>query len=91
MLTNYSYRHLHLHIIASDIFSDRLKNKKHYNSFHPKRGFFLHLDDVLSWFDATPSYYKTVRIQVSHFFLLVTSDITLSRWLSYPNPNMNRS
>jgi len=28
-----------------------LKQKKHYNSFHPKLGFFLHIDKVLSWFD----------------------------------------
>ena len=60
------HRHLHLHIVASDLFSDRLKHKKHYNSFHPKLGFFLHLDDVLSWFDATPSYYDTVRAH-AHF------------------------
>jgi aprataxin len=38
-----------------------MKNKKHYNSFHPKHGFFLHLDEVMSWFDAEPSYYETVR------------------------------
>ncbi|KAF8522306.1 hypothetical protein BU17DRAFT_45097 [Hysterangium stoloniferum] len=52
--------HLHLHIIASDFFPDTLKNKKHYNSFHPKLGFFLHLDDVLSWFEATSSYYQAM-------------------------------
>jgi len=29
-----------------------MKTKKHYNSFHPKHGFFLHVDQVLSWFEA---------------------------------------
>lgn len=38
-----------------------MKHKKHYNSFHPNLGFFLHLDDVLSWFDAEPAYYNRVR------------------------------
>ncbi|KAL8281116.1 hypothetical protein RQP46_006474 [Phenoliferia psychrophenolica] len=42
-----SMRHVHLHIISSDLISPKLKNKKHYNSFHPKLGFFLHLDDVI--------------------------------------------
>jgi len=28
-----------------------LKQKKHYNSFHPELGFFLHIDQVLSWFE----------------------------------------
>ncbi|KAJ3505558.1 hypothetical protein NLJ89_g7351 [Agrocybe chaxingu] len=45
-----SMEHLHLHVISADLCSERMKNKKHYNSFHPKLGFFLHLDDVLSWF-----------------------------------------
>jgi len=43
--------HLHLHVISSDLCSPGLKQKKHYNSFHPKLGFFLHIDKVLSWFD----------------------------------------
>jgi hypothetical protein len=38
-----------------------MKSKKHANSFNPKLGFFLHLDDVLEWFDAEPSFYDTVR------------------------------
>lgn len=37
-----------------------MKHKKHYNSFHPKLGFFLHLDEVLSWFDEEPSYFERV-------------------------------
>ena len=44
-------RHLHLHVISSDLCSPSLKHKKHYNSFHPTLGFFLHIDEVLSWFE----------------------------------------
>jgi len=39
-----------------------MKNKKHYNSFHPSLGFFLHVDDVLEWFDAERSFYNSVRL-----------------------------
>ncbi len=53
-------RHLHLHVLSGDLCSERLKNKKHYNSFHPGLGFFLHVDDVLSWFDAESSYFQNV-------------------------------
>jgi len=53
-------RHLHVHVISSDLCSPALKTKKHYNSFHPKLGFFLHLDEVLSWFDADPTFYSTM-------------------------------
>ncbi|GAA5819978.1 hypothetical protein JCM11251_005433 [Rhodosporidiobolus azoricus] len=42
-----SMKHVHLHVISTDLISPKLKNKKHYNSFHPKLGFFLHLDEVL--------------------------------------------
>ncbi|KZT57048.1 HIT-like protein [Calocera cornea HHB12733] len=44
-----SMDHLHVHVISSDLISPALKNKKHYNSFHPTLGFFLHLDNVLLW------------------------------------------
>jgi aprataxin len=54
-------RHLHLHVLSSDLCSEKMKHKKHYNSFHPKLGFFLHLHEVLSWFDAAPSYFERVR------------------------------
>ncbi|KAI5121692.1 hypothetical protein M0805_002767 [Coniferiporia weirii] len=47
-----SMDHIHLHVISSDLCAPALKTKKHYNSFHPKLGFFLHIDDVLSWFGA---------------------------------------
>ncbi|KAF8654179.1 hypothetical protein AX16_003708 [Volvariella volvacea WC 439] len=57
---NPSMEHLHLHVISEDLCSSRLKNKRHYNSFHPKLGFFIHLTDVLEWFDAEPSYYTSI-------------------------------
>lgn len=57
-------RHVHLHVISADLCSSAMKNKKHYNSFHPKLGFFIHLDEVLSWFDSEPSYFSEVRIAV---------------------------
>ncbi|GAA5925533.1 DNA 5'-adenosine monophosphate hydrolase [Sporobolomyces koalae] len=43
-----SMKHVHLHVISSEMISDRLKNKKHWNSFHPDLGFFLHLEDVIT-------------------------------------------
>ncbi|CAE7200869.1 unnamed protein product [Rhizoctonia solani] len=52
-----SMDHVHLHVLSSDLCSPALKKKNHYNSFRPDLGFFLHLDDVLKWFDlptATP-------------------------------------
>ncbi|CAE6450820.1 unnamed protein product [Rhizoctonia solani] len=52
-----SMDHVHLHILSSDLCSPALKKKHHYNSFRPDLGFFLHLEDVLKWFDfpsATP-------------------------------------
>ncbi|GAA5850487.1 hypothetical protein JCM8547_001890 [Rhodosporidiobolus lusitaniae] len=42
-----SMKHVHLHVISTDLISPKLKNKKHYNSFHPTLGFFLHLSDVI--------------------------------------------
>jgi aprataxin len=38
---------VHVHVISDDLVSDRLKNKKHYQSFHPTQGFWLDLDHVL--------------------------------------------
>lgn len=54
-------RHLHLHIISADLCSTALKNKKHYNSFHPKHGFFLDLSEVLEWLDAEQTFFEMVR------------------------------
>lgn len=58
---SFIFRHLHLHIISSDLCGDGLKKPRHYNSFHPKLGYFLHLDDVLEWFEAVDSVYRSVR------------------------------
>lgn len=38
-----SMNHLHIHIISRDMHSDRLKHRKHYNSFNTE--FFIPLDD----------------------------------------------
>ncbi|TCD68898.1 hypothetical protein EIP91_009448 [Steccherinum ochraceum] len=53
-----SMEHLHLHIISADLCSTALKNKKHYNSFHPKHGFFLDLSEVLEWLDAEQTFFE---------------------------------
>ncbi|KAI6132096.1 HIT-like protein [Pisolithus croceorrhizus] len=72
-----SMEHLHLHVISSDLCSPKLKNKKHYNSFHPKLGFFLHLSDVLSWFDADPSYFeKMSQLRKKDYEPLLKEDLT---------------
>ncbi|KAK2466969.1 hypothetical protein APHAL10511_001227 [Amanita phalloides] len=55
-----SMLHLHLHVLSADLCSEKMKNKKHYNSFHPKLRFFLDIDTVISWFDATPSFRTSV-------------------------------
>ena len=54
------HRHLHLHVLSNDLCSEKMKHKKHYNSFHPNLGYFLHLDEVLSWFDEDPAYFARV-------------------------------
>ncbi|OAX38652.1 HIT-like protein [Rhizopogon vinicolor AM-OR11-026] len=72
-----SMEHLHLHILSADLCSPRMKLKKHYNSFHPKLGFFLHLSDVLSWFDAEPSYYQTIsQLKMSEYEPLLKDDLS---------------
>jgi hypothetical protein len=58
-----------------------MRNKKHYNSYHPKLGFFLHIDEVLSWFDAEPSYYSSVRLIVPRVLSLETAYAVLIRQL----------
>ncbi|KAF8163247.1 HIT-like domain-containing protein [Crassisporium funariophilum] len=55
-----SMDHLHLHVLSADLCSDKMKTKRHYNSFHPKLGFFLHIEDVLSWFDAEPTFFSNL-------------------------------
>ncbi|KAF8636729.1 hypothetical protein AX17_003532 [Amanita inopinata Kibby_2008] len=51
-----SMPHVHLHVLSADLCSERTKNKKHYNSFHPNLGFFLDIDLVISWLTAAPSF-----------------------------------
>ncbi|KAJ9108715.1 hypothetical protein QFC21_000035 [Naganishia friedmannii] len=40
-------RHLHLHVISTDLVSPAMKTKKHYNSFHPTLGFFLPISSLI--------------------------------------------
>jgi aprataxin len=53
---------MHLHVISEDYCSPALKTKRHYNSFHPKLGFFLHLHEVMEWFEADQGVFNTVRM-----------------------------
>ncbi|KAG2078122.1 HIT-like protein [Suillus decipiens] len=72
-----SMEHLHLHVLSADLCSPRMKLKKHYNSFHPKLGFFIHLSDVLSWFEAESSYYKTIsQLKRSEYDPLLKEDLS---------------
>ncbi|KAJ7097980.1 HIT-like domain-containing protein, partial [Mycena belliarum] len=75
-----SMDHLHLHVLSDDFLSDRMKNKKHYNSFHPKLGFFLDIDEVMSWFDADSSYYSTMaRLDTKHYEAMLKEDLSCWR------------
>ncbi|KAG1768385.1 HIT-like domain-containing protein [Suillus occidentalis] len=72
-----SMEHLHLHVLSADLCAPRMKLKKHYNSFHPKLGFFIHLSDVLSWFDADSSYYKTIsQLKKGEYEPLLKEDLS---------------
>ena len=44
-------RHLHLHVISSDLTASALKTKRHYNTFSPRVGFFIPLTKVRAWFE----------------------------------------
>ena len=46
-------RHLHLHVISSDLTASALKTKRHYNTFSPRVGFFIPLTKVRAWFEDT--------------------------------------
>ena len=50
-MKNEKKRHVHLHVISSDLTASALKTKRHYNSFSPRVGFFIPLSKVRSWFD----------------------------------------
>lgn len=65
---------MHLHVISADLTAPAMKKKKHYNSFHPKLGFFLHLEDIMSLFDAESSYFDTVRLLGTILLRLIGSD-----------------
>ncbi len=62
-------RHIHLHIISTDFRGEYMRSKKHLNSFHPTLGFFIHLDDVLSWFgpDIEPTWFAIVSTPSPRF------------------------
>ncbi|KAF8959029.1 hypothetical protein BDZ97DRAFT_1839470 [Flammula alnicola] len=47
--------HVHLHVLSADLSLQLVP---------PKLGFFLHLDDVLSWFDAEPTYFANLVKQL---------------------------
>ncbi|KIM87013.1 hypothetical protein PILCRDRAFT_815447 [Piloderma croceum F 1598] len=75
-----SMEHVHVHVLSADLCSPAMKTKKHYNSFHPKHGFFLHLNDVLSWLDAEPSYYETMsELKKSQYEPLLKDDLVCWR------------
>ncbi|KAL7283420.1 hypothetical protein ACG7TL_002850 [Trametes sanguinea] len=44
-------RHVHMHVISTDFLGQYYKKKKHANSFHPRMGFFIHIDEVIRWYD----------------------------------------
>ena len=52
-------RHLELHVVSRDLIG-KYRNPIQYNSFHPDLGYFLHLQDVLDYFDAVESSWLQV-------------------------------
>jgi len=75
-----SMEHLHVHVLSADLCSPAMKTKKHYNSFHPKHGFFLHFDEVLSWLDAEESYFETMsKLEKSRYEPLLKDDLVCWR------------
>ncbi|KAL5489855.1 HNT3_2 [Sanghuangporus weigelae] len=46
-----SYRYLHLHVMSDDLCGSYMKQPRHFFSFHPEHEQFIHLDEVLSWFE----------------------------------------
>ncbi|KAI0807548.1 hypothetical protein C8Q74DRAFT_1228002 [Fomes fomentarius] len=74
-----SLEHLHLHIISDEFRGQYMKNKKHLNSFHPRLGFFLHIDEVLSWFepDVAPTWFAMKsNIDKKEYEKLLKEDMT---------------
>lgn len=65
-----------------------MKNKKHYNSFHPKLGFFLHVEEILELFDATPSFYDTKVSGVSCQLIWNVSGLIVVRKVKQLDPKL---
>lgn len=79
-----SMEHLHLHVLSADLCSEKMKNKKHYNSFHPKLGFFLDVDEVLSWFDADPGFFSSMAtLKASEYDPILKEDLSCFRCHSH--------
>ncbi|KAI0027686.1 HIT-like domain-containing protein [Vararia minispora EC-137] len=75
-----SVPHIHLHVMSSELVSSSLKNKKHYNSFHPTLGYFISLDTVLSWFDARPETFRQLSsLEESKYTPLLREDLVCFR------------
>ena len=55
-------RHLHLHVISSDLCAPALETKRHYNSFSPRVGFFVPLDEVRAWFDDEQQQHELAKV-----------------------------
>ncbi|KAI5121693.1 hypothetical protein M0805_002768 [Coniferiporia weirii] len=71
-----SLEHLHLHIISSDLCGEGMKKPSHYNGFHPGIGYFLHLDDVLEWFEVVESRYnENKQLSESHYRKKLTEEL----------------
>ncbi|GAA5983080.1 hypothetical protein JCM10908_000149 [Rhodotorula pacifica] len=67
-----SMRHVHLHVISTDFISPKLKNKKHWNSFHPTLGYFLHLSDVIA---AVESGNNPLQADTKHYETLLKTEL----------------
>jgi len=79
-----SMKHLHLHVLSADLCSEKMKIKKHYNSFHPKLGFFLDIDEVLSWFDADPGFFSSMaKLKASEYEPILKEDLSCFRCHSH--------
>ncbi|GAA5958784.1 hypothetical protein JCM8115_000352 [Rhodotorula mucilaginosa] len=66
-----SMRHVHVHVISTDFLSPKLKNKKHWNSFHPTLGYFLHLSDVIAAVEASKNPLRDPK----HYEALLKTDL----------------
>ena len=66
-----AHRHLHLHVISADLTAPALKTKRHYNSFSPRVGFFVPLEEVRAWFGdgdrdtAVPQQHQLAKVSLT--------------------------